>query len=173
MDADRHRDRSRGGEAGSVVPRHHEFGGFVMAWGLGSVKVTKRKISYLDASWPPGCSRWTAQHHGAGDAFRGALGRLASFALVGRKIRCRPTPTEHRHVMSIGSSIRQASTTPTGHRHRAEGLAGAQGLGGSRRNFGKCRVGGAVIGIDDGSHAIVGRGHADVGFKAPQDVPIG
>ena len=74
---------------------------------MGRLQGNEEKISYLEAFPPPGFSRGTAQHHGAEDEFRWALGRVASFALVGRKIRRRPTPTEHRHVMSVGSSIRQ------------------------------------------------------------------
>jgi hypothetical protein len=58
--------------------------------------------------YPPDLSRWTDQHYGAGgDEIRRAIrGRVASFALVGGKIRC-PTPTGSVGiVMLIGSSIR-------------------------------------------------------------------
>jgi hypothetical protein len=75
---------------------------------MGRFQGNEEKISYLEAFPPPGFSRWTAQHHGAGDEFRWALGRVASFALVGWKIAFRPTPAGSIDiVMLIGSSIRQ------------------------------------------------------------------
>jgi hypothetical protein len=74
---------------------------------MGRLQGNEEKISYLEAFPPPGFSRWTAQHHGAEDEFRGALGRAATFALVDQ-LNGHLTPAGSIDiVMLIGSSIRQ------------------------------------------------------------------